>query len=187
MLKGTFSISVKCLRSTLPEGKLFSSYAQETNAVREKKGLAPTLTMHNGVEMPMVGLGTWEALNPEQLKNALRHAFDCGYRLIDTAYFYGNEEIIGEVIEEYTKAKKLTRAEIFISTKVGLHEALRVNHPSYLLRLASLLVPSTGHHTEVHRRAAEEVPHALHRPAATSRPVPFKGLMHRTYVTVRFI
>lgn len=76
--------------------------------------------MSNGVTIPMIGLGTWEAAaaGPEQLKDALRTALDNGYRLIDTAYFYGNEQVIGEVIEEYTKAKKLTRAEIFITTKV---------------------------------------------------------------------
>lgn len=84
----------------------------------EHRGLSPSLTMWNGVHIPMVGLGTWEANPPEKLKEALRCAFDAGYRLIDTAYFYGNEHIIGEVIEEYTTQRKLTRAELFITTKV---------------------------------------------------------------------
>lgn len=77
-----------------------------------------SLTMQNGVAMPQIGLGTWEANNPEELKAALRTAFDAGYRHIDTAYFYGNEATIGELIEEYTAAKKLSRAELFITTKV---------------------------------------------------------------------
>lgn len=76
------------------------------------------LTMPNGVQMPIVGLGTWEAGCAEQLKTALRTAFDNGYRHIDTAYFYGNEDVIGEVIDEYIQAKKLARADIFVTTKV---------------------------------------------------------------------
>ncbi|KAH7706539.1 oxidoreductasealdo/keto reductase family protein [Aphelenchoides avenae] len=78
----------------------------------------PSLTMRNGVLIPQIGLGTWEANDPEELKAALRTAFDAGYRHIDTAYFYGNEATIGELIEEYTTAKKLSRAEIFITTKL---------------------------------------------------------------------
>ncbi|KAH7706538.1 Protein T08H10.1 [Aphelenchoides avenae] len=94
-------------------------FPPKSTVMTEHPGLSPTLTMWNGVHIPMVGLGTWEANPPEKLKEALRCAFDAGYRLIDTAYFYGNEHIIGEVIEEYTTQRKLTRAELFITTKLA--------------------------------------------------------------------
>lgn len=54
----------------------------------------------------------------EEVKTAVRAALDAGYRHIDTAYNYKNEDAIGEVIQEYIKAGKLKRQELFIVTKV---------------------------------------------------------------------
>ena len=54
----------------------------------------------------------------EELRTALRIAFDVGYRYIDTASFYENEHIIGEVLKEYIEAGKLKRSDVFITTKV---------------------------------------------------------------------
>ncbi|KAH7721241.1 oxidoreductasealdo/keto reductase family protein [Aphelenchoides avenae] len=84
----------------------------------------PTLKQSNGTEIPVLGLGTWQATDPEQVKTALRAAFDTGYRYIDTAIAYGNEVVIGEVVEEYIKAGKLKRSELFITTKLpgNLHQ-----------------------------------------------------------------
>ncbi|XP_021354487.1 aldo-keto reductase family 1 member B10-like, partial [Mizuhopecten yessoensis] len=56
---------------------------------------------------------------PEEVKTAVRTAIDCGYRLIDTAYNYVNEDAIGEVVEEACKAGKLKREDMFICTKLG--------------------------------------------------------------------
>ncbi|KAH7680246.1 oxidoreductasealdo/keto reductase family protein [Aphelenchoides avenae] len=78
----------------------------------------PALKQANGTEIPVLGLGTWQASDPEQLKTALRTAFDIGYRYIDTAIAYGNEAPIGEVIEEYIKEGKFKRADLFITTKL---------------------------------------------------------------------
>ncbi|XP_021347407.1 alcohol dehydrogenase [NADP(+)] A-like [Mizuhopecten yessoensis] len=83
------------------------------------------VTLNDGNTMPLFGLGTW-LCKKEELKTAVRTALDCGYRLIDTAYNYLNEEAIGEVLEECFKAGKVTREELFISTKL----AFIYNRPS---------------------------------------------------------
>jgi len=60
-----------------------------------------------------------QAKDQDELKSALRAAFDIGYRYIDTAPIYENEHVIGEVLQEYIKAGKFKREDIFITSKVG--------------------------------------------------------------------
>ena len=67
--------------------------------------------------MPQVGLGTWQS-KAEDVKRAVAEAIDIGYRLIDSATVYGNEEQIGEVIQEAIASGKIKREELFITTKV---------------------------------------------------------------------
>ncbi|CAD5223603.1 unnamed protein product [Bursaphelenchus okinawaensis] len=74
--------------------------------------------MHNGVKLPALGYGTWLSTDHEQLKKCLRHALDVGYRYIDTAYAYGNESVIGDVIKEYIDTGKLKREDLFVTTKL---------------------------------------------------------------------
>jgi len=74
--------------------------------------------MSNGREQPMFGLGTWLADSPEQLKTALRAAFDVGYHYIDTAHLYKNESVIGEVLQEYYTAGRFQRSDIFLTSKL---------------------------------------------------------------------
>ncbi|PAV58506.1 hypothetical protein WR25_17099 [Diploscapter pachys] len=77
----------------------------------------PTITLSNGIKMPVVGLGTWQS-KPEDVKKAVLEAIDSGYRLIDTASLYFNEEAIGEAVEEAINKGKVKREELFITTKV---------------------------------------------------------------------
>nr|CDJ96464.1 Aldo keto reductase domain containing protein [Haemonchus contortus] len=77
----------------------------------------PTITLSNGVNMPQVGLGTWQS-SPADGKIAVKAAIEAGYRLIDTAAIYQNEEAIGEIIKELIQAGKITRDELFITTKL---------------------------------------------------------------------
>ncbi|MCR4369365.1 MAG: aldo/keto reductase [archaeon] len=63
--------------------------------------------------MPLLGLGTWEARG-EEAKLAVKYAIEKGYRLIDTASFYGNEHEVGAGIKE----SKTKRKEIFLTTKL---------------------------------------------------------------------
>jgi 2,5-diketo-D-gluconate reductase B len=66
-----------------------------------------------GTEVPALGLGTWQ-LRGTQCYDAVRAALELGYRHIDTAEMYGNEEAVGRAIRE----SGIDRAEIFLTTKV---------------------------------------------------------------------
>jgi 2,5-diketo-D-gluconate reductase B len=66
--------------------------------------------------MPMLGLGTWENEDPEQCTESVRSALETGYRHVDTAQGYNNEEAVGEGIER----ADVPREEIFLATKVWI-------------------------------------------------------------------
>jgi diketogulonate reductase-like aldo/keto reductase len=74
----------------------------------------PTLTLNNGVQIPQVGLGVWQAEEGSEVEQAVGAALEAGYRLIDTAAIYGNEAGVGRAI----KASGLPREEIFVTTKL---------------------------------------------------------------------
>ena len=78
-----------------------------------KNGNAPTVMLNSGYEMPILGLGTY-SLHGDTCKNSVKSALSQGYRLIDTAYMYGNETEIGEAIRE----SGVAREEIFVITKI---------------------------------------------------------------------
>ncbi len=63
-------------------------------------------------------LRKFQATNADEVENAVRTALDTGYKLIDTAELYENEENIGKVLKEYIDAGKVKRDELFITTKV---------------------------------------------------------------------
>ncbi len=71
------------------------------------------LTLNNGVQLPMVGFGTWD-VRGEAGKNAILTAMELGYRLIDTAQMYDNENIVGKAVHE----SGLPRQDIFLTTKL---------------------------------------------------------------------
>lgn len=73
------------------------------------------IKLNNGIEIPRLGLGTYRITSQKEVNRAIHSAFDCGYRLIDTASAYGNEREIGNAIKEYP----IDREEIFITTKLG--------------------------------------------------------------------
>lgn len=72
----------------------------------------PTVTLSNGVQMPQIGLGTWP-MDDAQAAVAVASALAAGYRLIDTAENYGNEQGVGEGIRK----SGVARDEIFVTTK----------------------------------------------------------------------
>lgn len=72
----------------------------------------------NGVKIPILGYGTLQ-ISPKQAKECVLNALKTGYRLIDTAAAYFNEQEIGQAIKE----SKLSRSEIFITTKVWVQDA----------------------------------------------------------------
>lgn len=72
-----------------------------------------TAKLNNEVEMPMLGLGTWDIRGPAG-ERAILEALELGYRLIDTAQMYENEEIVGRAVRK----SGLARREIFITSKL---------------------------------------------------------------------
>lgn len=76
-----------------------------------------TLKFKNGDSMHSIGLGTWKA-NGNDLKDAVKNALYAGYRHIDTAKNYNNEEIIGEALSEVFAEGKILREDVFITSKL---------------------------------------------------------------------
>lgn len=75
------------------------------------------LTLNNGVTMPALGFGVFQA-SPDETVDAVSSALETGYRLIDTAAAYGNEREVGEAI----RRSGIARDEIFIETKVWISD-----------------------------------------------------------------
>ena len=73
----------------------------------------PKHTLANGVEIPMIGFGTWK-LKGQQCTDLVRYAIETGYRSIDTAAAYENEEFVGQGIKD----SGLKREELFVTTKL---------------------------------------------------------------------
>ena len=77
-------------------------------------GIGDTVTLANGVEMPRLGLGTYKSAEGGDVERAVATALELGYRGIDTASLYGNEEGIGAALA----ATPVPREEIFLASKV---------------------------------------------------------------------
>jgi alcohol dehydrogenase (NADP+) len=76
-----------------------------------------TLTLHDGGAIPALGLGTWLSA-PEEVYRAVRHALEIGYRHIDGAWIYLNEEEVGRAIREAIAAGEVAREELWVTTKL---------------------------------------------------------------------
>lgn len=91
---------------------------QFVESLGAKMSSVPALTLSNGVKMPILGFGTWQAKDDE-LEAALDHALTCGYRHIDTAYVYQNEHVVGKVLKRWIDSGKVKREDLFIVTKLA--------------------------------------------------------------------
>jgi diketogulonate reductase-like aldo/keto reductase len=78
---------------------------------------SPLITLNNGIQMPALGLGVFQA-TPEETVQAVTSALAAGYRLIDTAKAYGNESEVGDGIRN----SGINRAQIFVTTKLWLSD-----------------------------------------------------------------
>ncbi len=77
------------------------------------------VTLNNGVEMPLLGFGTFQITDLEECERAVSHALQVGYRLIDTAAAYQNEEAVGRAIRN----SGIPREELFVVTKLWIQDA----------------------------------------------------------------
>lgn len=82
------------------------------------KGIQETTTLHNGVKMPLLGIGVFKVEEGPELVDALKAAIKHGYRSIDTAAIYENEEGVGEGIREGIKESGISRKDLFVTSKV---------------------------------------------------------------------
>ncbi|NEZ40707.1 aldo/keto reductase [Paenibacillus alvei] len=82
------------------------------------KNLQDTTTLNNGVKMPWFGLGVFKVEEGPELVNAVKTAIKHGYRSVDTAAIYGNEEGVGQGIREGLKEAGISREELFVTSKV---------------------------------------------------------------------
>ncbi|WP_016938875.1 aldo/keto reductase [Bacillus siamensis] len=78
-----------------------------------------TVTLNNGVKMPIIGFGVYQVPDAQECENAVYEALMAGYRLIDTASGYLNEEAVGRAI----KRSGVPREELFITTKLWIQDA----------------------------------------------------------------
>jgi diketogulonate reductase-like aldo/keto reductase len=79
----------------------------------------PSVTLNNGVEMPILGFGVFQVPDPAECERSVRDAIDVGYRLLDTAASYGNEEAVGAAIKNHG----IDRSELFVTTKLWVQDA----------------------------------------------------------------
>lgn len=77
------------------------------------------VVLNNGVEMPLLGFGIYQITDAEICERSVYEAIQTGYRLIDTAAAYGNEEAVGKAI----KRSDIGREEIFVTTKLWIQDA----------------------------------------------------------------
>ncbi|MEX3425452.1 aldo/keto reductase [Staphylococcus hominis] len=85
------------------------------------------IEFYNGNQMPMLGLGTFRVENDGTCKEAVKHAIESGYRSIDTAKVYGNEEQVGQGIKEGLESTGLNREDIFVTSKLFFEDFGRKN------------------------------------------------------------
>jgi 2,5-diketo-D-gluconate reductase A len=79
----------------------------------------PSVTLNNGVAMPLLGFGVFQIPDAEECERSVYEAIRTGYRLLDTAASYGNEEAVGKAIKRFGVA----REELFVTTKLWIQDA----------------------------------------------------------------
>ncbi len=75
------------------------------------------IKLNNGVEMPILGFGVFQVTDLAECERSVADAIETGYRLIDTAQSYMNEEAVGKAI----RRSGVSREELFITTKVWIN------------------------------------------------------------------
>lgn len=98
----------------------------------------PTVTA-SGVEIPLLGFGTWQ-LEPDDARRMVREALRIGYRHIDTAWIYKNEQAVGDGIADAVAEGIVARDDVFVTTKIWVEHF----HRDALLRQAEQSALSLG-------------------------------------------
>lgn len=80
------------------------------------------ITLNNGTKMPLEGFGVFQIPDPAECEEVVYNAIKTGYRLLDTAAAYMNEEALGKAVKRAVADKIVTREELFITTKVWVQD-----------------------------------------------------------------
>ena len=80
------------------------------------------ITLNNGLQMPLEGFGVFQVRDKEECKQSVLEAIKAGYRLIDTAASYTNEDAVGEAVREAIREGICTREELFITSKMWVQD-----------------------------------------------------------------
>ena len=109
------------LEQALGEGSVKVGFSLKTVKVQSANNkfdfAKKTVTLNSGYEMPLLGLGTW-TLDDATAENSVYTAIKDGYRLIDTAQYYGNEKGVGSGLKKAISEGIVKREDVFITTKV---------------------------------------------------------------------
>jgi 2,5-diketo-D-gluconate reductase A len=95
-----------------------NKYTSELNFINQEEFFMQKVILNNGVEMPILGFGVFQIPDANECEQAVYEALMAGYRLIDTAAVYQNEEAVGRAI----KRSGVPREELFITTKVWVQD-----------------------------------------------------------------
>eukprot|EP00008_Paramoeba_atlantica_P006325 CAMPEP_0201492140 /NCGR_PEP_ID=MMETSP0151_2-20130828/32098_1 /ASSEMBLY_ACC=CAM_ASM_000257 /TAXON_ID=200890 /ORGANISM="Paramoeba atlantica, Strain 621/1 / CCAP 1560/9" /LENGTH=479 /DNA_ID=CAMNT_0047878807 /DNA_START=306 /DNA_END=1742 /DNA_ORIENTATION=+ len=113
--------TIPLLHNTNPKHKL-SFHLPPSTTLSSSSSKRGSVTLLNGVEMPLVGFGTWR-LEEGECVGVVRRALELGYRRFDTALVYGTESCLGEAISTFPEKQKL-----FITTKIPEDQFGDINH-----------------------------------------------------------
>lgn len=80
--------------------------------------LPPSVALNNGLQMPLLGLGTYKLSGPEEVHSAVDAALAAGYRAFDSAAVYRNEAHLGRALKQLLPKYGLTRKDVFITRLV---------------------------------------------------------------------
>ncbi|MDA3047884.1 aldo/keto reductase [Campylobacter sp. JMF_08 NE1] len=94
-------------------GVIVSANSLFANKGAKMQNLVPNFTLNNGREIPILGYGTWDIRGRDGLR-AIENALEAGYRHIDSAQYYRNEDIVGEAVRN----SGIARSEIFVTSKL---------------------------------------------------------------------
>ena len=112
---------------------------KETNGGNDSMKSTDYITLNNHITMPRIGYGVFRMTDEKECEEAVYHAIKAGYRLIDTAAAYENEEAVGRAIKRTINEGIVTRKDLFITTKLWVtdtnYERAKEGYKNSLKRL----------------------------------------------------
>ena len=120
LLLATLMTHAQCMRVHYDDGwteQIDVSHVDSVTFSENPQHLAPTIMLNNGLQMSAFGIGTY-SLHNETCFNSVYSALKNGYRLIDTAYMYGNEEEVGRAVRQAISDGICRREDVTVITKI---------------------------------------------------------------------